>query len=100
VTPALLCRQRNLEMMREPSRWPLYPFLPLRRDRLDGDEGPDSDLGILYDTWGSSRTPGYSATVFCENWLFLPATEELLFELPREVFDTVEEVFDAGWRVD
>ena len=91
------CRQRHLAMMAAPASWPHYPFLPLRRDRA-GMEGPD--LGILYDAWGFGRTPGYSATVFVVGIFELPPTEEALFLAPREVFDTVDEVFDAGWRVD
>jgi hypothetical protein len=90
-------RQRNLAMMSAPARWPLYPFLPLRRLR-NGDTG--ADLGILYDAWGLHRTPGFSATVFLCNVVTVPPTEERLFAEPREVFDTFDELFDAGWRVD
>jgi hypothetical protein len=42
---------------------------------------------------------GYSATVFRANVFCLPAHDALL-TLPREVFDTAEEVYAAGWRVD
>jgi hypothetical protein len=96
-TTMLQCRQRNLAMMAAPACWPRYPFLPLRRDRAGVQE---PDLGILYDAWGAGRTPGFSASVFLVNILQVPPTEEALFLLPREVFDTVDEVFDAGWRVD
>jgi hypothetical protein len=93
----LQCRRRNLAMMAAPDRWPHYPFLPLRRDRA-GVDGPD--LGVLYDAWGVGRTPGYSATVFVVSIFHLPPSEEALFLAPREVFDTADEVFDGGWRVD
>jgi hypothetical protein len=94
---ALICRQRNLAMMNAPHRWPLYPFLPLRRVRSEASEPA---LGMLYDAWGTSGTPGHSATVFFGNVCSVPATEEALFTQPREVFDTFAEVYDAGWRVD
>jgi hypothetical protein len=93
-------RQQNLAMMATPASWPHYPFLPLQRVCDGKAAGGDGDLGVLYDAWGSSRTPGYSATVFLANYLLLPPNEELLFALSREVFDTLEEMFDAGWRVD
>jgi hypothetical protein len=93
----LQCRQRNLAMMGAAACWPYYPFLPLRRDRADV-EAPD--LGILYDAWGVGKTPGYSASVFLVNILQVPPTEDALFLAPREVFDMVDEIFDAGWRVD
>ncbi len=57
------------------------------------------ELGVLYDAWGSSNRTGYSATVFLQSLLLLPATEAELLEGPREVFDSLAELLDAGWRV-
>jgi hypothetical protein len=34
------------------------------------------------------------------NLCCVPATEEALLAQPREVFDTFDEIYDAGWRVD
>jgi hypothetical protein len=43
---------------------------------------------------------GYSATVFLTNLFILPATEEAFLKLPKESFDTAEEMAAAGWVVD
>ena len=43
---------------------------------------------------------GYSATVFKVNLFLVPRHLEALLALPREAFDTAEEVLAAGWRVD
>jgi len=82
--------------MGNPHLWPAWPFLPLVRRHDNGD----FDCGLLYDFCGTSGRTGYRATVFVANLLFAPRTEEGLLALPREVFDTAEEVVAAGWRVD
>ena len=89
-------RQRSAALIAEPARWPCYPFLPLVRQRTS----TDPELGVLYDAWGVSNRTGHSATVFLQNLLLLPATEAELLAGPREVFDSLEELLDAGWRVD
>lgn len=89
-------RQRSLALIATPRQWPWYPFLPLVRHR----SGQNPDLGVLYDAWGIRQIPGYSATVFLQNLLRLPATEAALLAGPREVFDSLNELLDAGWRVD
>jgi hypothetical protein len=38
--------------------------------------------------------------VFLCNLFLLPRTLEEFIALPKEVYDTPEEVYDAGWRVD
>jgi hypothetical protein len=90
-------RRRHLALIGNPERWPCYPFLPMRRVV---EAATEHDLGVLYDLWGLRRIPGFSATVFRVNLLMLPATEEGWLEVPREVFDTFDELFEAGWRVD
>jgi hypothetical protein len=79
-----------------PRLWEHWPFLPVVRHRVDGE----MDYGVLYDCWTVSRRSGYSATVFLTNLFLLPSTEEKLLALPKETFDTVEELVAAGWRVD
>ena len=89
------CRQRNLLFFTCPQLWPNWPVLPLVR-RRDGRE----ELGLLVDAMGLADTPGYSATVFLTNVFLLPPTLEEVLQLPREAFDTPEELFAAGWAVD
>jgi hypothetical protein len=78
-----------------PALWPAWPFLPVVR-RTQGEE----ELGVMYDPCGTSGLTGYSATVFLTNLFELPPTEADFLALPREVFDTAEELVAAGWRVD
>jgi hypothetical protein len=93
---ARLARQRNLLFFRDPRLWPAWPFLPLMCRR----PGCEEECGLLYDVKGVSGRLGYSATVFLSNLFLLPPTEEEILALPREVYDTPEEVADAGWTVD
>ena len=91
--PDSLARHRLV--MAAPGAWPVWPFLPVVR-RTDGEE----ELGVLFDAMGSLRLPGHSATVWFTNLFTLPQSLPDLLALPKEVFDTVEEMTAAGWRVD
>jgi hypothetical protein len=94
--PPLDTRARNLFFFSSPSFWPLWPFLPVVRQRPDQPAEP----GVLYDALAACGLPGYSATVFLTNVGQLPGTLDALLELPRHVYDTPEEIFADGWRVD
>ncbi len=80
VTPACGRRGRSLPVIREA-------------------RGP-ADLGLMFDARGVCGLTGYSATVFACNLFTLPPTLDQFLALPREEFDTGEEVVRAGWRVD
>lgn len=86
---------RHRLVMATPDSWPVWPFLPVVR-RTGGVE----ELGVLFDALGSLRLPGYSATVWFTNLFTLPPTLSELLALPKEVFDTADELVAAGWRVD
>jgi hypothetical protein len=87
---------RDLFFLRRPEYWPAWPCLPVVRRNRDGS----MDLGVLYDFAHTSGRTGYGCTVFLCNVVFVPDTEEQLLALPREVYDTFEEVAAAGWAVD
>jgi hypothetical protein len=95
-TPLAAARDRNLLFFRGPRRWPCWPFLPLVRRR----PGREEELGLLFDALGAAGLFGYSATVFLSNLFLMPAKLEEFLALPREPFDTPDEVADAGWSVD
>ena len=88
-------RARVLVFLTRPSLWPAWPYLPVVR-RSRGLE----ELGVLFDFHGTSGLTGYSATVFVTNLFLAPADERMLLLMPREVYDTPEELADAGWDVD
>jgi hypothetical protein len=81
---------------RNPQLWATWPFLPVVGRKADGEV----ECGVLYDCWSVGRRPGFSATVFLTNIFTLPSTEEQLLALPRETFDTPDEIAGAGWRLD
>lgn len=87
---------RDLYYFTHPEHWATWPFLPLIRRRPNGEE----DLGLLYDARGRSGLYGYSCTVLMCNLFLMPAPEAELLALPRECFDTPEEMAQAGWCVD
>ncbi len=86
---------RHLLVVATPALWPAWPFLPVIR-RTAGRE----ELGLLFDAMGTSSKTGYSATVWFANLFLLPPTFEEFLALPKEVYDIVEELINAGWRVD
>ena len=96
LTPALR-RLRDLVLFRTPALWLCWPYLPVLRPHPSGE---GKELGVLYDARRASGRYGYSATVFLTNLFLVPPTEQELFALPRHVYDTVEELVDAGWTAD
>jgi hypothetical protein len=86
---------RHLLHVTTPALWAAWPFLPLIRRRGDAQE-----LGLMFDAMGTTSRPGFSATVFACNLFLLPDSFEEFLKLPKEVFDTAEELLAAGWRVD
>ncbi len=87
-------RDRTVLFLCTPALWPCWPFLPVVRRTADGEE-----LGVVFDA-RTTRLTGYSATVFRCNLFALPPSLAAFLALPREVFDTAEELADGGWRVD
>ena len=88
-------RGRNLLVLSSPRLWPAYPLLPVVRRATSEEEcGPLMDLAGLFGLYG------YGSTVFLTNLFDLPATLDAFLALPRRVFDTADEVFDSGRRVD
>jgi hypothetical protein len=91
-------RSRNLLFLATPCLWERWPFLPLIRSRTTGDD--DYEGGVLFVLMGLHGMTGYAATVWLMNLFTLPHTLDDFLSLPKEVYDTPEEVFAAGWRVD
>lgn len=87
-------RERALLLLGCPALWPCWPFLPVVRRAAGGEE-----LGVVFDA-RSARLTGYSAAVFKTNLFLLPPDLGSFLALPREVFDSAEELVAAGWRVD
>jgi hypothetical protein len=87
-------RQRNLLYLSTPSLWPVYPFLPVIRC------AGGIRFGLLCDVKGVYGLYGFGSTVFLTNLHRLPQTLPEFLALPKCVFDSSEEVYDAGWRVD
>ena len=89
-------RRRDVLFFRTPQLWRTWPFLPVVRVSATGER----ECGVLFDCVGAGGPCGYSATVFRANLFLLPRSLAEFLALPRETFDTPEEVADAGWTVD
>src|SRR5437764_338608 len=88
--------ERDLLFMSVPALWDAWPMLPVVRRHAGGGY----DCGIMYDCRGAPKLAGRVATVWLCNLFTLPRTLDEFLELPRETFDSFEEVVAAGWRVD
>jgi hypothetical protein len=96
LRPGDAARARTLHFLTHRAGWPLWPFLPVVRRR----PGRAEELGVVFDALGACDLAGYGATVFLTNVFALPTGLDRFLALPRETFDTPEEVAAAGWAVD
>jgi hypothetical protein len=94
ATRARRVHERTVLYLSTPALWPHWPFLPLVR-RTGGVE----ELGVAFDARAAGLT-GYSSTVWFTNLFLLPDSFEQFLALPRETFDSSEELADSGWSVD
>ncbi|MCE9561841.1 MAG: hypothetical protein K8U57_07285 [Planctomycetes bacterium] len=94
TSSAVSVRDRTVLFVSTPALWPSWPFLPVVR-RCNGQE----ELGVMFDFRFAGVT-GYSATVFAANLFELPAGMNEFMALPRQTFDSAEELVQAGWCVD
>lgn len=86
---------RQLLFVTTPALWPAWPFLPVVR-RTRGAE----ELGVVFDARTVCGRTGFGSAVFLTNLFALPPTVAALLALPREAFDSAEELLESGWRVD
>jgi hypothetical protein len=87
--------QRTVLFLANPELWPHWPFIPVVRRRSEEEE-----YGVVYDAREAADMTGYTSTVFLTNLFMLPEDLQAFMRLPKEVFDTAEELAEAGWRVD
>ena len=88
-------RDRTVLFVANPALWPAWPFLPVVRRSRRREE-----LGVLFDARHACGLTGFSATVFLTNLFDLPQDLHQFLALPRESFDSAEELSQAGWQVD
>jgi len=80
--------ERDVSMIKDPNMWPRWPALPMKKLLgrqikcgyiIDDGKKPDIIIGSIFD---------------------IPRDPILLKALPREEYDSAEEVSADGWRVD
>jgi hypothetical protein len=100
IQELLLKERTNLFVMGYPKMWTHWPFLALIRENAEGYRG--LDYGLLIDIFHATKwaMPGFSSSVFLCNFYGKPTELNEILALPKEVFDTIEEVYSAGWKVD
>ena len=77
------------EMMENPSRWPQWPFLPVKRYKGKGFP----DCGVLYDN------REHLNTVFMINLWDIKGQKQLL-DSEKACYPSVDDVLRDGWVVD
>jgi hypothetical protein len=87
---------RDLYFFTHPEKWTTWPFLPVVRRHADRE----MDYGVLFDAMHATGRTGFSSTVFLTNLFLMPETEAEFLALPKETFDSPEEMAAAGWVVD
>ncbi len=83
---------RDLHFLSDPTLWTLWPFLPVVRRHPDGR----TDYGVLFDAQRVCNLTDYRCTVWLTNLFTLPRHLDQFLALPREVYDTFDELVAAG----
>lgn len=83
--------RNDLEMMKLPHRWPLWPILPLKRP---GHILEERGVGFLAAGHGPKI---YFGDIFA---LKEGSLKEILKDIPREEFPDYEDIIDSGWVID
>ena len=95
TTGVARARDRTVLFLAHPVLWPCWPFLPVVRRTAEGEE-----LGVVFDARSVCGMTGFSACVFLTNVFALPPTIDAFLALPREAYDSADEMFEGGWRID
>lgn len=87
----------DLEMMKRPSEWPKWPFLPVKRSREEGVP----EVGMLVDSQSYSLvdSQSYSTAVFLMDRYKLPVTKEWLKFATKIEYESYEAIIADGWVV-
>lgn len=88
-------RARTLYLLTHRQEWNHWPYLPMVR-RCSATR----ELGVVFDCLAAGGPAGYTCTVWAANLFMLPHRLDQFLALPKEVFDTPEELVAAGWCVD
>lgn len=86
-------REEELEMMRQPERWPWTTVLPLARRTPEGKK-----LGFLWQPSMRISCPPPEPVVYLGD-MFSASGKEVT-ELDKQVYASLEAVVDDGWEVD
>jgi len=87
-------RARDRDMILNPSKWPMLDVLPMTKG-VNGTEV----LGVIINYPVLTMFDPLNV-VWLENMFFLPSTfEELEETVERAVFNSVDELLNAGWEV-
>ncbi len=81
-------------MIENPLHWCRYPFLPIRRDVANSEDGFPYECALLMAT----STP-WSIAIVC-NLFMMPKTMHELLAMKKYRYASTESLLADGWRVD
>lgn len=84
----------DLTMMRAPSRWPLWPILPLKNPKRRDKQG-SPEHGVLVEVDDAVRP-----TVYLANAYALMAGDVRLSTAPKTKYASFNALLADGWLVD
>lgn len=92
-------RERCLYMMRNPIRWPMWPLLPVKRRKGNG-ELPDLGLMHTHDNGNPAQPEVVEAPLHALALMSDEARKRAWDEAPKHTYDSLEDLVDDGWVVD
>lgn len=85
-------RNDDVEIIRNPQLWPMWPYLPLKRPTIAGF--PECRLAV------ATAEPMTVVRIYKANLFNLPPTKEEFENTFDKEYESPEEVVWDGWQVD
>jgi hypothetical protein len=91
--------EQDLQVIKDPGRWGVWPFLPLMRRSADQYGNMNVEFAVMLARNDTTTTVFHINMIeFQRTLAAAPMTH--IHDFPHTIFDSVEQIIAEGWRID